>query len=267
MAYKDEIIKIFNKSLQDELSSQVIYIKMAENAVGISLDTLREELIQHADEEYSHFKKLVEYAATHSFLDKLNFSISTDIIGKLLKTQNEIIEITQKLELDAIETYKKATKLADDNNDYEAMDFFISLMKDEMSHFDDLAKFDGKKRKLSESLKEKFSIFDSLLKENGSDKLKESIISNKKELVVGMLLERALTTKERKEIKSEDYGLPDLKKYPLIDEKHIKLAIKFFKFCPENRKAELAEAIMKKAKEKNIELEQNSIIFKYVTKK
>lgn len=59
--------------------------------------------------------------------------------------------------------------------------------------------------------------------------------------------ESALTASER-----TDFGLPDLKKYPMPDEKHVLLAIQYFNHVDEDRERELAENIIKRMKELKI---------------
>lgn len=56
--------------------------------------------------------------------------------------------------------------------------------------------------------------------------------------------ESALTSKER-----TDFGLPDIKKYPMPDAEHVMLAIKFFNYVNEDREKELADAINAKITE------------------
>lgn len=67
-------------------------------------------------------------------------------------------------------------------------------------------------------------------------------------------LESALSTKERNKLKDSDFGLPKKRKYPLHDEEHVRLAIKFFNYVDEKDEKELAENIIKKIKEYNMEV-------------
>lgn len=61
--------------------------------------------------------------------------------------------------------------------------------------------------------------------------------------------EKALDSKDRKKLKDSDYGVPELRKYPLTDPKHVSLAITYFDKCEEKYQPELAENIIKKIKE------------------
>ena len=59
--------------------------------------------------------------------------------------------------------------------------------------------------------------------------------------------ENALSSKERNELKDSDFGIPELRKYPLTDEEHVRKANSFFKFAPKKYKAELAKRILTEA--------------------
>lgn len=79
--------------------------------------------------------------------------------------------------------------------------------------------------------------------------------------------EAKLTAKERNALKDEAFGLPSQRKYPLIDESHIRDAIAYFHFCNVMHRKELAENIMKAIKNQGLEIEigEKSLIRKYVT--
>lgn len=72
----------------------------------------------------------------------------------------------------------------------------------------------------------------------------------------------------RKDIPDSDFGIPELKKYPMQDEKHVKLAIKFFNYVEPKYEKELAENIIKKIKQykiKDIKYSEKNRFFKYYT--
>jgi len=76
-----------------------------------------------------------------------------------------------------------------------------------------------------------------------------------------LALESALTSKER-----TDFGLPDIKKYPMPDAEHVMLAIKFFNYVNEDREKELADAINAKITEfgiTDINIGENNRFGKY----
>jgi deoxyadenosine/deoxycytidine kinase len=63
-------------------------------------------------------------------------------------------------------------------------------------------------------------------------------------------LESSLPAEDR-----TDFGIPSLKKYPMPDAKHVKLAIKFFNYVDKEHEEELARNIKKYAKKYGVELE------------
>lgn len=67
------------------------------------------------------------------------------------------------------------------------------------------------------------------------------------------LNEEDLSAADRKKIPSEDYGIPDKRKYPLNDAQHTILAIKFFKFCDSKSKKQLATNIVAAIKKYKLE--------------
>ena len=56
------------------------------------------------------------------------------------------------------------------------------------------------------------------------------------------------------------YGVPELKKFPMPDKKHVKSAIRFFNYVDPKYEKELAEAIIKKAKEFGLDLKKDITI-------
>ena len=56
----------------------------------------------------------------------------------------------------------------------------------------------------------------------------------------------------RKNLDDSDFGIPELRKYPMPDAKHVKLAIKFFNYVEPKYEKELAKNIIKKIKEFNV---------------
>lgn len=57
---------------------------------------------------------------------------------------------------------------------------------------------------------------------------------------------------KKSEVKLADFGLPNKKKYPMPDEKHVKSAIKFFNYVSSEDEEELAANIKKKMRQYNI---------------
>jgi hypothetical protein len=93
------------------------------------------------------------------------------------------------------------------------------------------------------------------------DKLKDKYFSKNNQKVVTesseeeYFPESKLNTYERNELKDSDFGLPEERKFPLIDEIHIRQAIKMFSYCPKNKRTELRKNINKKIKEFNLDID------------
>ena len=77
------------------------------------------------------------------------------------------------------------------------------------------------------------------------------------------LIHEYITKKERDAIDEKDFGLPKERKYPLDSPEHVRSAIKLFGKCEEDKKHELAVAIMKAARKYNIEVKKDSEVYKY----
>jgi hypothetical protein len=58
-----------------------------------------------------------------------------------------------------------------------------------------------------------------------------------------ILNEKELTSKDRSKMQDKTFGLPDERKFPLNDEKHVMSAIGYFRTCPKDKRAELARNI------------------------
>lgn len=142
--YKDYIISMISKVIRDELTSSLVYIRMAESLEGMVVEDVAKILREHADEEYGHYKELVAFAYNHNITPIIN--IDYEKINTAPTNLEAVIMFTQSLETTAIEDYKSISLKAKDNNDVETMEFFKELIMKEMEHFDDLASFVGQKR-------------------------------------------------------------------------------------------------------------------------
>ena len=78
-----------------------------------------------------------------------------------------------------------------------------------------------------------------------------------------IIMEAELSTKERNDLKASQFGLPEERKFPLTDAKHVRSAISYFHTCPEDKKAQLAKRIKSAAKKFGVEISPNSPIAKY----
>ena len=78
-----------------------------------------------------------------------------------------------------------------------------------------------------------------------------------------IIMEAELSAKERNNLKASQFGLPEERKFPLTDAKHVRSAISYFHTCPEDKKAQLAKRIKSAAKKFGVEISPNSPIMKY----
>ena len=78
-----------------------------------------------------------------------------------------------------------------------------------------------------------------------------------------IIMEAELSAKERNNLKASQFGLPEERKFPLTDAKHVRSAISYFHTCPEDKKAQLAKRIKSAAKKFGVEISPNSPIAKY----
>lgn len=65
--------------------------------------------------------------------------------------------------------------------------------------------------------------------------------------------EAKLTTEKRNDLDDSQFGIPELRKYPLYDKQHVLSAVTYFGKAEAKYKPELARRIVKRAKELNIE--------------
>ena len=77
-----------------------------------------------------------------------------------------------------------------------------------------------------------------------------------------LFTEEKLQASDRKKLKDEDFGIPELRKYPLVDAGHARSAIRFYKSCPKQYRKPLAKKILTKAKEFGIEVRPSTQVYK-----
>ncbi len=69
-----------------------------------------------------------------------------------------------------------------------------------------------------------------------------------------------LDTEERRELDNSEFGLPQERAYPMPDAAHVRAAEAYFRYCPEEKKTQLAKAIMRKAKEFGVNIKSEIIL-------
>lgn len=68
-----------------------------------------------------------------------------------------------------------------------------------------------------------------------------------------------LTTEERKELSSSDFGIPEAREFPMPDAAHVRAAEAYFRYAPEDKKPLLAHRILLKAKKFGVDVESSVI--------
>ena len=69
-----------------------------------------------------------------------------------------------------------------------------------------------------------------------------------------------LDTEERRELDNSEFGLPEERAYPMPDAAHVRAAEAYFRYCPEDKKSELAHAILRKAQEFGVNIKSPTIL-------
>ena len=72
---------------------------------------------------------------------------------------------------------------------------------------------------------------------------------------MGGTMSDRLSYAEKEELPTSVYGLPERREYPMPDAAHVRAAEAYFRYCPEELKPELARAILKRAKEFDVNAE------------
>lgn len=69
-----------------------------------------------------------------------------------------------------------------------------------------------------------------------------------------------LSSKERREMPDSDYGLPERREYPMPDAAHVRAAEAYFRYCPEDLKPKLANAILAKARQYGVDIKSPTVL-------
>jgi bacterioferritin len=126
-----EVIAQLNIALREELTAINQYFLHAEMCHSWGYHKLGAFIKKQSIDEMKHAEKLMERIL---FLDATPKMEYLDLnIGGTVKAQ---IENDLKLEVNAVEMYNKAIKIARDQGDDQSRDLFSFLLKDEEMHVD-----------------------------------------------------------------------------------------------------------------------------------
>ena len=68
-----------------------------------------------------------------------------------------------------------------------------------------------------------------------------------------------LTTEERQELKDSDFGIPEIREFPMPDAVHVRAAEAYFRYARDDRKPELAHRILLKARKYGVQVQSTTI--------
>jgi bacterioferritin len=126
-----EVVAQLNVALREELSAINQYFLHAEMCHSWGYHKLGAYIRKQSIDEMKHAEKLIERIL---FLDATPKMEYLDLsIGQTVKAQ---LEADLKLELNAVEMYNKAVKIARDLGDDQSRELFSLLLKDEEMHVD-----------------------------------------------------------------------------------------------------------------------------------
>lgn len=69
-----------------------------------------------------------------------------------------------------------------------------------------------------------------------------------------------LNAEERHELPEKDFGIPQERKFPMPDAKHVRSAESYFHTAPDRYKPELAKKILEKAKEYGVDVHSEQVL-------
>lgn len=69
-----------------------------------------------------------------------------------------------------------------------------------------------------------------------------------------------ISYKEKEELPDSVFGLPERREYPMPDAAHVRAAEAYFRYCPEELKPKLAKAILKRAKQFDVDIESPTVL-------
>ena len=74
-----------------------------------------------------------------------------------------------------------------------------------------------------------------------------------------------LDAEERHELPDSAFGIPETREFPIPDAAHVRAAEAYFRYAPEDKKAQLARFILQKADEFGVKV-SSSTVLSYITR-
>ncbi len=129
-----KVIEQLNLGLKKELTAINQYFLHARMLEDWGVTKLAKHEYQESIEEMQHADIFIKRILLLGGLPNLQ-ELGKLFIGEDVK---EVIECDLKLELDGIQTYKKAIKICEEAGDYVSRDIFLNILRDEEGHADGL---------------------------------------------------------------------------------------------------------------------------------
>lgn len=124
---------------------------------------------------------------------------------------------------------------------YEFADLFLNIS----DHYDMLLTLESEGYSFGENKELLFSLMEQALV-NSSEYFREA--EEIEHVNAQLYTEAALKAKQRNALEDDEFGLPEDRSYPLIDEKHVRSAIGYFNKCEKSKQKTLARNILKAMK-------------------
>ena len=129
MRGNDQVIAQLNQALKEELTAINQYFLHAEMCHNWGYHKLGDYIKKQSIDEMKHAEELLERLLFLDAVPKMEYMALS--VGSNVKEQ---LEADLKLEVNAVEMYNNAIKVARDNNDDVSRELFALLLKDEEKH-------------------------------------------------------------------------------------------------------------------------------------
>ena len=131
MKGNEKVIEQLNRALREELTAINQYFVHSEMDENWGYERLSKSMKKLSIDEMKHAEALIErilFLDGSPHMEPLALSIG--------KTVKDSLANDLKLEIDAVEMYNEAARVATDNKDLGSRDVFVRLLKDEEKHVD-----------------------------------------------------------------------------------------------------------------------------------
>jgi len=127
-------LEALNGDLSREYSAAIQYVQHAAVMKGAAFDGIREELLNHADEEFAHAKKIS---------DRINYlgGVPTLDVNSNMRTSEdsmELLRLNMELEDEAIARYTERIEQSNEMGDYGTTNMLMEILEEEQEHRNDL---------------------------------------------------------------------------------------------------------------------------------